>query len=99
MDTHKLSRLHFNALCAAVGSALPAAGATIEVLSVASAIAGEPRRTMLRNGAIIPALGQGSARLGQGRHPEATEEEALRTGISLGMLIPLETTAMGVPSN
>jgi diketogulonate reductase-like aldo/keto reductase len=39
----------------------------------------------LRNSAIVPAIGQGSARLGQGRHPEATEEEALRTGISLGM--------------
>jgi diketogulonate reductase-like aldo/keto reductase len=32
-----------------------------------------------------PGVGQGSARLGQGRHPETAEEEALRTGISLGM--------------
>jgi diketogulonate reductase-like aldo/keto reductase len=35
----------------------------------------------------VPALGQGSARLGQGRHPEADEEEALRTGLSLGMTL------------
>jgi diketogulonate reductase-like aldo/keto reductase len=32
-------------------------------------------------------LGQGSARLGQGRHPAAEEEEALRTGLSLGMTL------------
>ena len=36
---------------------------------------------------IVPALGQGSARLGQGRHPEAAEEEALRTGLSFGMTL------------
>ena len=39
----------------------------------------------LPDGAAVPALGQGSARLGQGRHPAAEEEEALRTGIALGM--------------
>ena len=39
------------------------------------------------DGTIVPALGQGSARLGQGRHPEAAEEEALRTGIALGMTL------------
>src|SRR5450759_605143 len=40
-----------------------------------------PRRT------VVPALGQGSWHLGQGRHPEAIEEEALRTGLSLGMTL------------
>jgi diketogulonate reductase-like aldo/keto reductase len=40
-----------------------------------------------RDGVVVPALGQGSARLGQGRHPEAVEEEALRLGISLGMTL------------
>ena len=39
------------------------------------------------DGAVVPALGQGSARLGQGRHPETVEEEALREGISLGMTL------------
>ena len=34
---------------------------------------------------IAPALGQRSARLTQGRHPKSAEEEALRTGLSLGM--------------
>jgi diketogulonate reductase-like aldo/keto reductase len=32
-------------------------------------------------------LGQGSAGLAKGRHPRAEEEEALRTGISLGMTL------------
>ena len=40
-----------------------------------------------RDGTVVPALGQGSARLGQGRHPETIEEEALREGISLGMTL------------
>ena len=33
------------------------------------------------------ALGQGSARLGKGRHPQLAEEEALHEGISLGMTL------------
>ncbi|HLX98543.1 MAG TPA: aldo/keto reductase, partial [Roseiarcus sp.] len=41
----------------------------------------------LRNGAVVPAIGQGTWHLGQGRHPAALEEEALRTGISLGMTL------------
>jgi len=32
-------------------------------------------------------FGQGSARLGKGRYPQAVEEEALRTGLSLGMTL------------
>jgi diketogulonate reductase-like aldo/keto reductase len=39
------------------------------------------------DGTIVPALGQGSARLAQGRRPEAAEEEALRTGLSLVMTL------------
>jgi diketogulonate reductase-like aldo/keto reductase len=35
----------------------------------------------------VPALGQGAWHLGQGRHPPAVEEEALHTGISLGMTL------------
>jgi diketogulonate reductase-like aldo/keto reductase len=87
MNKHQVSRRQFNALCAAVGLSLPTAGAMIVVLSAASVVAADapPRTVKLRNGAIVPAIGQGSARFGQGRHPEATEEEALGTGISLGM--------------
>ena len=41
----------------------------------------------LPHGGRAPALGQGSGNLAQGRHPAAEEEEALRTGISLGMTL------------
>ena len=41
----------------------------------------------LRDGTVVPALGQGSAGLAKRRHPQAEEEEALRTGISLGMTL------------
>lgn len=43
------------------------------------------RRVRLPDGSSVPALGMGSWRLGQGRRPIAQEEEAMRTGISLGM--------------
>ncbi len=88
MNPHFLSRRQFNALCAAAGLSLPSAGG-IGALSAASALAaGSPPRTVrLRSGAIVPAIGQGAWHLGQGRHPAALEEEALRTGISLGMTL------------
>jgi diketogulonate reductase-like aldo/keto reductase len=80
MNKRHLSRRHFNTLCA-VGLSLPIGGGIASVLAADA----PPRTVKLRNSAIVPAIGQGSARLGQGRHPEAAEEEALRTGISLGM--------------
>jgi diketogulonate reductase-like aldo/keto reductase len=46
-----------------------------------------------RDGTVVPALGQGSAGLGKGRHPQADEEEALRTGLSLGMTL-IDTAEM-----
>ena len=90
-----LSRREFNGLCAALGSSLPAVSAMIAALSSASALAaatgaassGAGRTVKFHDGTIVPALGQGSARLAQGRHPEAVEEEALRTGLSLGMTL------------
>ncbi|MBV8300993.1 MAG: aldo/keto reductase, partial [Candidatus Dormibacteraeota bacterium] len=45
------------------------------------------RTVKLPNGTAVTALGQGCWHLGQGRHPAAVEEEALRTGISLGMTL------------
>ena len=39
----------------------------------------------LPDGSRVPALGQGSWHLAQGRHPASEEEAALRTGISLGL--------------
>ena len=47
----------------------------------------QSRTVKFHDGTIVPALGQGSWHLAQGRHPEAVEEEALRTGLSLGMTL------------
>jgi aryl-alcohol dehydrogenase-like predicted oxidoreductase len=84
MNKQLFSRRQFNALCAAVGLSLPFA----DTMSASALAADTPPRTVkLRNGAVVPAVGQGSWHLGQGRHPAALEEEALRTGISLGMTL------------
>jgi diketogulonate reductase-like aldo/keto reductase len=45
------------------------------------------RTVKFPDGTTVPSLGQGCWHLGQGRHPLAVEEEALRTGISLGMTL------------
>jgi diketogulonate reductase-like aldo/keto reductase len=89
-----LNRREFNARGAALGLSLPAVSATIALSSVSAlaevtgATSDRAGRTVkFEDGTIVPALGQGSARLGQGRHPESSEEEALRTGISLGMTL------------
>lgn len=47
----------------------------------------EKRTVKFRDGRTVPALGQGSASLTKGRHPEAAVIEALRTGISSGMTL------------
>jgi hypothetical protein len=77
MNKHQLSRRQFNAFSGAVSLALPAAVGMVEVLSAASVVAADapPRAVKLRNSGSVPAIGQGSARLGQGRHPETAEEE------------------------
>jgi len=94
MNKQLLSRREFNGLCAALGSSLPAVSAMIAVLSSASALAAATagRTVKFHDGTIVPALGQGSWHLAQGRHPEAIEEEALRTGLSLGMTL-IDTSA------
>ena len=88
MNKQFLSRRQFDALCASVGLSLPTGG-TMEALSSALVLAADapPRTVKLPNSTVVPAIGLGSARLGQGRHPAALEEEALRTGISLGMTL------------
>src|SRR5215472_13428572 len=86
MNKQLLNRRNFNGLCIALGSSFSSVGTMIVALSSASARA-EPRTIKFPDGTIVPALGQGSANLAQGRHPEADEEEALRTGLSLGMTV------------
>ena len=78
---HHLNRREFSGLCAALAS-LAAFDATSGTVSAA-----EGRTVEFRDGAVVPALGQGSANLGKGRRPQAEEEEAVRTGLSLGMTL------------
>lgn len=92
MNKQLLNRREFNGLCVALGSSFFSAGTMIVALSSASAGAAS-RMVKFRDGTIVPALGQGSANLAQGRHPDAAEEEALRTGLSLGMTL-IDTAEM-----
>ena len=87
-----MNRRGFAGLCVALGASLSSAGTIMAALSNASAGAAVPT-VKLRDGAIVPALGQGSANLAQERRPEAAEEEALRTGLSLGMTL-IDTAEM-----
>jgi diketogulonate reductase-like aldo/keto reductase len=86
-----LNRRELNRYFAALGlspvvGAMSAAAPTRSARAQPSASA--PGRTVkFRDGPVVPALGQGSARLGQGRRPQAQEQEALRTGLSLGMTL------------
>jgi len=93
MSKHLLDRRRFNALCATIGLSLPRRGAIIAAISVESAHAqgtGSPtsvagKSVKLPNRTVVPAVGQGTWHLGQGRHPAAVEETALRSGLSLGL--------------
>jgi len=85
-DTRLLNRREFNGLCVALSSFVTASGAW--ALGAATGVAStDAGRTVKFRDGTIPALGQGSAGLAQGRHPQAVEEEALRTGLSLGMTL------------
>jgi diketogulonate reductase-like aldo/keto reductase len=91
MKGRLLNRREFTGLCA---TSLISAGAVLAASSSAPAQNAAPgaapttgRTVKFRDGTIVPALGQGSARLGHGKHPQAAEEEALRTGLALGMTL------------
>jgi len=86
MNKQLLNRREFNGLWVAFGSSFFSVGTTIAALSGTSARAAAPM-VKFHDGTIVPALGQGSAGLAQGRRSEAAEEEALRTGLSLGMTL------------
>jgi diketogulonate reductase-like aldo/keto reductase len=93
MNKPWLSRRQFTARCAAFGISLPVLTAIPRVTPGAQPPAGSAasqpavRTVKFPDGAIVAALGQGSSHLGRGRHPPADEEEALRTGVSLGMTL------------
>ena len=93
MNKHLLNRRQFGARCAAFGLSFPALGAMIappvaaQVPGTGAASNPAARTVKLPDGTTVPPLGQGCWHLGQGRHPRAVEEDALRTGISLGMTL------------
>ncbi len=82
-----LTRREFNGLCWALGSFVASSGALTVNAATVVASNGTAQTVKFRDGTIIPAIGQGSWHIGQGRHPAAEEEEALRTGLSLGMTL------------
>ena len=85
--TGLLSRRELNERCVALSSLLTLSGALALGAVTAVASTGTARTVKFRDGTVVPALGQGSWHLGQGRHPAAVEEEALRTGLFLGMTL------------
>ena len=95
MNKHLLNRRQFSARCAAFGLSFPALSAMLAVQARAQVLgtgagskpAAGTGTVKLPDGTTVSALGQGCWHLGQGRHPPAVEEEALRTGISLGMTL------------
>lgn len=51
------------------------------------AVSAATQTVSLSDGTVVPALGQGSARLSQGRRPLVDEEQAMSLGLSLGMTL------------
>ena len=85
-ETRLLNRREFGGLCVALTSFVTSSASALDTAStVASTGAG--RTVKFHDGTVVPVLGQGSGHVGQGRRPAAVEEEALRTGVSLGMAL------------
>jgi diketogulonate reductase-like aldo/keto reductase len=77
------NRREFNGLCLALSSiAFPSVVSALDAGTTAAS-----RTVKFRDGTIVPALGQGTASLGKGRHPQVEEENAIRAGLSLGMTL------------
>src|SRR5438046_4692884 len=93
MNKHLLNRRQFSARCAALSLSFPASSAMIAVqasaqdLGTSAELNPAPRTVKFPDGTTVPALGQGSWHLGQKVHPLSVEEEAMRTGIALGMTV------------
>src|SRR3974390_2944309 len=80
-----LNRREFNGLGGALCSFVASSGALALDAATAVALNDTAKTVKFRDATVVPAVGQGSWHIGQGRHPAADEEEALRTGLSLGM--------------
>jgi len=90
MNQCRFTRRGFGGLCAALGSLVASLGVSV-LDGPAGASSVTARMVRFPDGAIVPAVGQGSAGLSQNKRPPGEEEEALRAGLSLGM--PLIDTA------
>lgn len=73
--TTVLNRREFNQFRATAGACAMTVDASAFAQS-SNAAPGSVRSVKLRDGRSVPALGQGSARLAHGRHPQAEEEAA-----------------------
>jgi diketogulonate reductase-like aldo/keto reductase len=82
-----LSRREFGGLCVALGSLVTSSGVSALDAASDTSSTGTGRKVKFHDGTVVPALGQGSWHLGQGKYPAAAEENALRTGVSLGMTL------------
>jgi len=69
-----LNRREFNGLCGALCSFVASSGALALDAATAVALNGTAQTVKFRDATVVPAIGQGSARIGQGRHPAAEEE-------------------------
>src|SRR5258708_3149954 len=92
MNKQLLNRRKFNGLCVALGSSFFSVGTMVVALSSPSARAATPM-VNFHDGTIGAARGQGCTNPAQGRRPDGGEEEALRTGLSLGMTL-IDTAEM-----
>jgi diketogulonate reductase-like aldo/keto reductase len=88
-----LTRRQFGARAAALGLSLPMLGAFLrESASAQSSAAGAAAKwaaplVKFPDGTTVPPIGLGCWHLGQDRHPVAVEEDALRTGLSMGVTL------------
>src|SRR5690348_3822628 len=77
-----LTRRTFHSFCTSLAAVMLS-----EKCSVAATTNASAKTVKFKNGTVVPAIGQGSWHLGQGRHPGTVEQDALQTGISLGMTL------------
>jgi diketogulonate reductase-like aldo/keto reductase len=87
MNKHLLNRRQFGVRGAAFGLSLAVPGSARVFGAAGAAMESRARIVKFPDGTTASALGQGSWHLGQGRHSQAVEEEAVRTGVSLGMTL------------
>ncbi len=91
MNKQLLNRRQFSGRCAALAFAVPVSSSMSAIAAHAQAPAAgaapKVHTVKFPDGTTVPAVGQGSWHLGQGKHPRSVEEEALRTGIALGMTV------------